>query len=85
MNTETEKYVIDKLARLDGNVLAVCAALRGLILHQPDVDATTRAVVEQLEKLTAVGLGKAISDSMLEGIHEGRNQLLPSRRDRDMP
>lgn len=81
MNQAQEKFIIDKLRRLDGNVLATQAAIRALILRQADPDAATRAVTAQLERLVSVGLGKAISEETLEGIAEARSAIFPGPRD----
>lgn len=81
MKDAREQFILDKLARLDGNVLAAHAAIRALILLLPDPPAASAAVLAQLEKVLSIGLGKALPEPMIEGIAEARQRLLPSPRD----
>lgn len=78
-----EQWKFETLRRLEGDLLATQAAIRGLILAQPDPRTVTAAVVRKMETLIAAALPTEIDDPFLEGIDRAKIMLLPSRRDLD--
>lgn len=64
---------------MEGQLLATQAAIRALISTHPDRNKAALAVQRELEKLTAIGLGKTLSDSFLDGIAYARRMIFPSR------
>lgn len=69
---------IDKLA---GNIIATQAAIRGLILAQPDPLATAAAVKRELERLISTALPAAVPEAYLEGLREGKSSVIPTPED----
>lgn len=65
---------------MEGQILATQAAIRALISTHPDRNKAALAVQRELEKLTAIGMGKTLSESFLEGISYARKCILPARR-----
>jgi len=68
---------MDKLEQLTGEMLATQAAIRALIALHPDPNTAALAVQREIDKLTAIGLGKPVSDSFLDGIARARQLVLP--------
>ncbi len=76
--------ITDKLLKLDGMVLALTAALQSIILESPDPKGVAERARARVEKLFAEGLGHGVSDSFVEGIRQGSQQLFQRQHDRPL-
>lgn len=80
MNKEKEDFIVDKLMRLDGHVLALTVALQSLVLETPDPLASAERAKERIERFLSQGLGSAVNDAFLAGVQEGQRALFPDQR-----
>jgi len=74
-------YLVHRLQRAEGELLATQLAARALILEHDDVPAAIDAVNRQIEGAIAAGLPKEIDEAFLDGLERGKRRILPSKRD----
>ena len=65
---------------LSGQLLAIQAAIRALLLAHPDRPLALKAFESQMEIITAKALGKAISEDFLTGVATARKMMRPRLR-----
>lgn len=82
MNKDQQDFIVDKLNRVDGHVLALTVALQSLLLETPDPIAASERAKERIERFLSQGLGAAVADGFLAGVQEGRDALFPDRSKR---
>lgn len=71
----------EEFDRLQGEILAIQAAIRGLLIACPDLAKASKAVLEQLERLTSATLPRALPEATLDGYSRTRTRVFPSAAD----
>lgn len=70
--------LFEELAKLQGQLLALQVALRGLIAASSDPDQVVAAVRASLEAYAAAGLSSTVPDALLDGFDLTTRVLLGS-------
>ena len=74
MSNPSKKY--DTYAHVEGQIMALAAILRGMLLVFPERDDALQQVQAQLEYLRTAALPSRAPDEMLEGIDRIANEVL---------
>lgn len=74
MDKETERLI----EHLEGNITALQASVRALILAHSDPLYAVQRVHMEIEKATSAALPTTLSEAYLEGIRKGRSFVLPT-------
>jgi hypothetical protein len=63
---------------LEGNMLAIQAALRALILGSPEPTVARLKVSAEINKVHAIALNKMLPDELVAAIADAKGRILPT-------